>query len=90
MDRPPWAPGEVDMTLPGVARVYDYYVHEVAHARNPEARTVYVGHDPVAVTHSRELPAGHARRPSYPRRVCLGFNQVPDGHPVLAGVARKG
>jgi len=115
--RPPWAPTEVDIALPSVARVYDYYlggshnfesdrtfgrrvtnvypalpvvlrdnraflrravrylvaagvdqfldlgsgiptvgnVHEVAHAGNPAARIVYVDHDPVAVTHSREL-----------------------------------
>jgi hypothetical protein len=114
---------EVDMTLPSIARVYDWYlggshnfesdrafgrrvvdvypalsvvlrdnraflrrvvrhlvaqgidqfldlgsgiptvgnVHEVAHAGNPEARIVYVDHDPVAVTHSRELLAGHPR-----------------------------
>ena len=30
-------------------------VHEVAQAANPDARVVYVDHDPVAVTHSREL-----------------------------------
>jgi len=115
--RPPWAPTEVDIALPSVARVYDYYlggshnfesdrafgrrvtdvypalpvvlrdnraflrravrylvaagvdqfldlgsgiptvgnVHGVAHAGNPAARIVYVDHDPVAVTHSREL-----------------------------------
>ena len=117
MYRPPWAPTEVDIALPSVARVYDYYlggshnfesdrafgrrvtdvypalpvvlrdnraflrravrylvaagvdqfldlgsgiptvgnVHGVAHAGNPAARIVYVDHDPVAVTHSREL-----------------------------------
>jgi len=33
-------------------------VHEVAHTVNPRARVVYVDHDPVAVTHSRELLAG--------------------------------
>ena len=117
MDRPSWAPTEVDVTRPSVARVYDYYlggshnfasdrafarevlqvypelttisrdnrdflrravlylcaqgvdqfldlgsgiptvgnVHEVAHTVNPRARVVYVDHDPVAVTHSREL-----------------------------------
>ena len=32
-------------------------VHEVAHSVNPRARVVYVDHDPVAVTHSRELLA---------------------------------
>jgi O-methyltransferase involved in polyketide biosynthesis len=30
-------------------------VHEVAHTVNPRARVVYVDHDPVAFTHSREL-----------------------------------
>ena len=30
-------------------------VHEVAQAANPEARVVYVDHDPVAVTHSQQL-----------------------------------
>ena len=120
MDRPSWAPTEVDVTRPSVARVYDFYlggshnfasdrafarevlrvypeltaisrdnrdfmrravlylcsqgvdqfldlgsgiptagnVHEVAHTVNPRARVVYVDHDPVAVTHSRELLAG--------------------------------
>lgn len=117
MDRPSWAPTEVDLTRPSVARVYDYYlggshnfesdrafarevlrvypqlpaisrdnrdflrravlflcaqgidqfldlgsgiptagnVHEVAHTVNRQARVVYVDHDPVAFTHSREL-----------------------------------
>ena len=118
VDRPSWAPTEVDITRPSVARVYDFYlggshnfesdrdvrpdgrstltrscppilrrqprvpapggalpvaagidqfldlgsgiptvgnVHEVAQAASPEARVVYVDHDPVAVTHSREL-----------------------------------
>ena len=36
-------------------------VHEVAHAGNPGARIVYVDHDPVAVTHSRELLNGDGR-----------------------------
>ena len=120
MHRPPWAPTEVDIALPSVARVYDYYlggshnfesdrefaqtalrafpglpailrdgrdllrrmvrflcaagidqfldlgsgiptegnVHEIAAAANPQARVVYVDHDPVAVTHSRQLLAG--------------------------------
>jgi hypothetical protein len=26
VDRPPWAPDEVDITAPSVARVYDYYL----------------------------------------------------------------
>jgi hypothetical protein len=30
-------------------------VHEVAQTVNPQARVVYVDHDPVAVTHSRQL-----------------------------------
>ena len=120
MDRPSWAPTEVDVTRPSVARVYDYYlggshnfecdrvfarevlrvypgltaitrdnrdfmrravlhlcslgidqfldlgsgiptagnVHEVAQTVNPRARVVYVDHDPVAITHSRQLLAG--------------------------------
>ena len=123
MHRPPWAPAEVDITRPSVARVYDFYlggshnfesdrefaqaalrafpglpsilrdgrdllrrmvrflcadgvdqfldlgsgiptegnVHEVAGAANPQARVVYVDHDPVAVTHSRQLLAGLER-----------------------------
>jgi hypothetical protein len=135
VDRPSWAPTEVDMSRPSVARVYDYYlggshnfesdrafgdqailampglpsmmrdnrdflrrvvrhlcaagvdqfldlgsgiptagnVHEVASAACPDARTVYVDHDPVAVAHSRALLAGEpaaavvhadARRPA--------------------------
>ena len=125
MDRPLWAPTDVDITRPSVARVYDYYlggshnfesdrafgrrvvdvypalpivlrenraflrrvvrhlagagveqfldlgsgiptvgnVHEVAHAVNPAARIVYVDHDPVAVTHGRELLSGDPRTP---------------------------
>jgi S-adenosyl methyltransferase len=125
VDRPLWAPTDVDITRPSVARVYDYYlggshnfesdrafgrrvvdvypalpivlrenraflrrvvrhlvgagvdqfldlgsgiptvgnVHEVAHAVNPAARIVYVDHDPVAVTHSRELLSGDPRTP---------------------------
>lgn len=120
MDRPSWAPVEVDVTRPSVARVYDYYlggshnfasdrafarevllvypelttitrdnrdfmrravlylcsqgidqfldlgsgiptvgnVHEIARTANPLARVVYVDHDPVAVTHSRQLLSG--------------------------------
>jgi len=119
MDRPPWAPADIDLTRPSVARVYDFYlggshnfacdrefarkalrafpelpvilrdgrellrrfvehlcavgvvqfldlgsgiptegnVHEVARAVCPSPRVVYVDHDPVAVTHSRELLA---------------------------------
>lgn len=117
MNRPHWAPPEVDTTRPSVARVYDFYlggshnfesdrafgravldqfpelvqtardnraflrrvvsrlsdegidqfldlgsgiptagnVHEIALAANPNARIVYVDHDPVAVLHSREI-----------------------------------
>ena len=33
-------------------------VHEVAHTVNPGARVVYVDHDPVAITHSRQLLGG--------------------------------
>jgi hypothetical protein len=119
VDRPPWAPAEVDITRPSVARVYDFYlggshnfesdrefaqqalrafpelpailrdgrdllrrfvqylcgvgveqfldlgsgiptegsVHEVARATCRRPRVVYVDHDPVAVTHSRQLLA---------------------------------
>lgn len=122
-DRPGWAPPEVDLARPSVARVYDYYlggshnfesdrefarnvlavlpdmpalaqenrdflrravlhlvaegvdqfldlgsgiptvgnVHEIAQQARPEARVVYVDHDPVAVTHSRELLTGNER-----------------------------
>ena len=124
VDRPGWAPEEVDPSKPSVARVYDYYlggshnfesdrafgrqalshfpglrqvllgqpgiflrrvvlflaaqgmdqfldlgsgiptvgnVHEVAQAVNPQARVVYVDHDPVAVAHSRALLRGNDR-----------------------------
>jgi hypothetical protein len=123
VERPSWAPSEVDITRPSVARVYDFYlggshnfesdrefgrrvvdvypglptvlrenraflrrairhlaaegidqfldlgsgiptvgnVHEVARAVNPEARIVYVDHDPVAITHSCELLEGQPR-----------------------------
>ena len=37
-------------------------VHEVAQAARPDALVVYVDHDPVAVTHSRELAARFSRR----------------------------
>lgn len=119
VERPSWAPSEVDITRPSVARVYDFYlggshnfesdrefaqtalrafpglpavlregrdllrrmvvalceagvdqfldlgsgiptagsVHEIAQAACSEVRVVYVDHDPVAVTHSRELLA---------------------------------
>lgn len=36
-------------------------VHEIAQAVNPLTRVVYVDHDPVAVTHSRELLNGNDR-----------------------------
>ena len=36
-------------------------VHEVARAANPQARVVYVDHDPVAVVHSNHLLAGDDR-----------------------------
>jgi hypothetical protein len=121
--RPAWAPSEVDIERPAVARMYDYYlggshnfeadralarvavshwpdlplvmranraflrravryllaqgvtqfldlgsgiptagnVHEVAAAQNPEARTVYVDIDPVAVAHSHAILQGAPR-----------------------------
>ena len=117
--RPAWAPDEIDIEQPSVARMYDYFlggshnfaadralaeqalkafpdaphivranraflwravtflceqgidqfldlgsgiptagnVHEASHALNPEARTVYVDSDPVAVAHSEALLA---------------------------------
>ncbi len=35
-------------------------VHEVAQALNPDAKVVYVDHDPVAVAHSRAILSGNA------------------------------
>lgn len=123
MERPAWAPQGIDLTVPSVSRIYDFYlggshnfevdreaarkamefmpglpkimqanrafmrravrfatdegitqfldigsgiptfgnVHEVAMAANPEARVVYVDHDPVAVAHSRAVLAGNDR-----------------------------
>ncbi|MGW0392827.1 SAM-dependent methyltransferase [Streptomyces sp. NPDC003042] len=123
MERPAWAPPGIDISVPSVSRIYDYYlggshnfevdrqaarramefmpglpkimqanrafmrravrhavaegvtqfldigsgiptfgnVHEVAHAANPEARVVYVDHDPVAVAHSQAVLAGDER-----------------------------
>ena len=126
-----WAPTEVDITRPSVARVYDFYlggshnfesdrtfgqpvvdtypalptvlrreprvpatgvrhlvrggvdqfldlgsgiptvgnVHEVAQAGQPGRAVVYVDHDPVAVTHSRELRRRPAADPCAGRRL---------------------
>lgn len=123
MERPAWAPPGIDISVPSVSRIYDYYlggshnfevdrqaarramefmpglpkimqanrafmrravrhavsegvtqfldigsgiptfgnVHEVAHAASPEARVVYVDHDPVAVAHSQAVLAGDDR-----------------------------
>ncbi|UQX04078.1 SAM-dependent methyltransferase [Streptomyces sp. RerS4] len=123
MERPAWAPAGIDISVPSVSRIYDYYlggshnfevdrqaarrameflpglpkimqanrafmrravrhavaegvtqfldigsgiptfgnVHEIAHAASPEARVVYVDHDPVAVAHSRAVLAGDDR-----------------------------
>ncbi|MCB5180340.1 SAM-dependent methyltransferase [Streptomyces antimicrobicus] len=120
MDRPAWAPPGIDISVPSVSRIYDYYlggshnfdvdrqaarrameflpglpkimqanrafmrravrhavaegitqfldigsgiptfgnVHEVAQQACPQARVVYVDHDPVAVAHSRAVLAG--------------------------------
>ncbi|WP_329376668.1 SAM-dependent methyltransferase [Streptomyces sp. NBC_01351] len=117
MERPAWAPPGIDISVPSVSRIYDYYlggshnfevdreaarramefipglpkimqanrafmrrtvrhavaegvtqfldigsgiptfgnVHEIARAATPEARVVYVDHDPVAVAHSRAV-----------------------------------
>ncbi|MFB7265152.1 SAM-dependent methyltransferase [Streptomyces nojiriensis] len=120
MERPAWAPPGIDISVPSVSRIYDYYlggshnfevdrqtarramefmpglpkimqanrafmrravrhavaegvtqfldigsgiptfgnVHEVAQAASPQARVVYVDHDPVAVAHSRAVLTG--------------------------------
>ncbi|MFD8255466.1 SAM-dependent methyltransferase [Streptomyces werraensis] len=123
MERPAWAPRSIDITVPSVSRMYDYYlggshnfevdreaarkamefmpglpkvmqanrafmrravrfavaegvtqfldigsgiptfgnVHEVARAADPEARVLYVDHDPVAVAHSKVVLEGNDR-----------------------------
>ncbi|MFB7057396.1 SAM-dependent methyltransferase [Streptomyces vinaceus] len=123
MERPAWAPPGIDISVPSVSRIYDYYlggshnfevdrqaarrameflpglpkimqanrafmrravryavaqgvtqfldigsgiptfgnVHEIAQAASPDARVVYVDHDPVAVAHSRAVLAGDER-----------------------------
>lgn len=123
MERPAWAPTGIDISVPSVSRIYDYYlggshnfevdreaarkamefipglpkvmqanrafmrravrfaldegitqfldigsgiptfgnVHEVAQKADPEARVVYVDHDPVAVAHSRAVLEGNER-----------------------------
>ncbi|MDF4252401.1 SAM-dependent methyltransferase [Streptomyces sp. WMMB303] len=123
MERPAWAPQGIDLTVPSVSRMYDYYlggshnfevdretarqairawpglpkimqanrafmrrairfavregitqfldigsgiptfgnVHEVAHALDRGARTVYVDNDPVAVAHSRAVLGDDSR-----------------------------
>ncbi|MEH0416798.1 SAM-dependent methyltransferase [Streptomyces sp. B21-083] len=120
MERPAWAPRGIDISVPSVSRIYDFYlggshnfevdreaarkamefmpglpkimqanrafmrravrfaaaegitqfldigsgiptfgsVHEVAREVNPEARVMYVDHDPVAVAHSQAVLAG--------------------------------
>src|SRR2546422_744629 len=120
MERPAWAPQGIDLSVPSVSRIYDYYlggshnfevdreagrqaveawpglpklmqanrafmrravrfavdsgirqfldigsgiptfgnVHEVAQAAAPDAKVVYVDHDPVAVVHSRAVLEG--------------------------------
>ncbi|MFE9116591.1 SAM-dependent methyltransferase [Streptomyces sp. NPDC007172] len=121
MERPAWAPQGIDISVPSVSRIYDYYlggshnfevdreaareamrfmpglpkvmqanrafmrravrfavdegitqfldigsgiptfgnVHEVAHAADPDARVLYVDHDPVAVAHSQAVLEGN-------------------------------
>ncbi|MEV8415141.1 SAM-dependent methyltransferase [Streptomyces niveus] len=121
MERPAWVPQGIDISVPSVSRIYDYYlggshnfevdreaarkamefmpglpkimqanrafmrravrfaiaegvtqfldigsgiptfgnVHEVAHAADPDAKVVYVDHDPVAVAHSRAVLEGN-------------------------------
>ncbi|MDQ0792449.1 SAM-dependent methyltransferase [Streptomyces sp. B1I3] len=123
MERPAWAPQGIDISVPSVSRMYDFYlggshnfevdreaarkameflpglpkimqanrafmrravhyathsgisqfldigsgiptfgnVHEVAQAADPEARVVYVDHDPVAVAHSQAVLEGNER-----------------------------
>lgn len=123
MERPAWAPPGIDISVPSVSRIYDYYlggshnfevdrqaarramefmpglpkimqanrafmrravryavaegvtqfldigsgiptfgnVHEIAQAASPDARVVYVDHDPVAVAHSQAVLAGTER-----------------------------
>ncbi|MEV8076021.1 SAM-dependent methyltransferase [Streptomyces pseudogriseolus] len=123
MERPAWAPRSIDITVPSVSRMYDFYlggshnfevdreaarkamefmpglpkvmqanrafmrravrfavaegvtqfldigsgiptfgnVHEVAQAADPEARVMYVDHDPVAVAHSKVVLEGNGR-----------------------------
>ncbi|MGA5125216.1 SAM-dependent methyltransferase [Streptomyces pseudogriseolus] len=123
MERPAWAPRSIDITVPSVSRMYDFYlggshnfevdrqaarkamefmpglpkvmqanrafmrravrfavaegvtqfldigsgiptfgsVHEVAQAADPEARVMYVDHDPVAVAHSKVVLEGNDR-----------------------------
>ncbi|MFJ4779947.1 SAM-dependent methyltransferase [Streptomyces sp. NPDC088762] len=120
MERPAWAPPGIDISVPSVSRIYDYYlggshnfevdrqtarramefmpglpkimqanrafmrrtvrhavaegvtqfldigsgiptfgnVHEIAQGASPEARVVYVDHDPVAVAHSKAVLEG--------------------------------
>ncbi|MBT3155015.1 SAM-dependent methyltransferase [Streptomyces sp. CHD11] len=121
MERPAWAPRSIDVTVPSVSRMYDYYlggshnfevdrqaarramefmpglpkimqanrafmrravrfaaaegitqfldigsgiptfgnVHEVAQEADPDARVMYVDHDPVAVAHSQAVLEGN-------------------------------
>ncbi|WP_274564407.1 SAM-dependent methyltransferase [Streptomyces spiramyceticus] len=123
MERPAWAPQGIDISVPSVSRIYDFYlggshnfevdreaarkamafmpglpkimqanrafmrravrfaadegitqfldigsgiptfgnVHEVAQAANPEARIMYIDHDPVAVAHSEAVLEGNDR-----------------------------
>ncbi|MGW3325631.1 SAM-dependent methyltransferase [Streptomyces virginiae] len=123
MERPAWAPPGIDISVPSVSRIYDFYlggshnfevdrqtarramefmpglpkimqanrafmrravrhavaegvtqfldigsgiptfgnVHEIAQAASPQARVVYVDHDPVAVAHSRAVLTGDDR-----------------------------
>ncbi|MFV0126617.1 SAM-dependent methyltransferase [Streptomyces sp. HMX112] len=123
MERPAWAPPGIDISVPSVSRIYDYYLggshnfevdreaarramefmpglpkimqanrafmrravrhsvsegvtqfldigsgiptfgnaHEIARQASPEARVVYVDHDPVAVAHSKAVLEGDER-----------------------------
>ncbi|KES09195.1 hypothetical protein BU52_03860 [Streptomyces toyocaensis] len=123
MERPAWAPRSIDITVPSVSRMYDFYlggshnfevdrqaarramefmpglpkimqanrafmrravrfavaegitqfldigsgiptfgnVHEAAQAADPDARVMYVDHDPVAVAHSQAVLQGNDR-----------------------------
>lgn len=145
MERPAWAPPGIDISVPSVSRIYDYYlggshnfevdrqaarramefmpglpkimqanrafmrravrhavaegvtqfldigsgiptfgnVHEIAQAASPEARVVYVDHDPVAVAHSHAVLAEDDRTD-----IVAADLQPAEGDPGLPEVGR--